>query len=326
MDLFESTLSRFLGFEHESDMMQLPMAYLLQAQGLSTSIRPLHVQFKCSTLAHLYKLDDEALAAAGLEAQQARSIASCTCAANHKPNPACGPAACCFWAGCICTANQCMLNFHPLICVTQFVFKLLFALSRAWVLVQRQRLRAALDWELLQVLLDELDAGYLAKRLAEKYAKEAASPALAKRGEAHPRITSLRDVHTMSKELLKELCGADAAAFENARSVVTKLRGLSVEERVAMVSRDFLSDSEHVRSLLLARSAFTAACICPASTIRHGLPIGSCAHSQCMCAREQCRAVQPHALWPRPSILPCTSLRAVLMTTTALRFCSRSRR
>lgn len=81
MDLFEATLCRFLGVDHDTDLAQLPMAALLEQHGLASYTRQLHAQpvedahgakHSCATVLQLSKLDDGQLRDAGLDASQVR--------------------------------------------------------------------------------------------------------------------------------------------------------------------------------------------------------------------------------------------------------------
>ena len=79
MDLFEATLCRFVGVDHDTDLAQLPMAALLEQHGLSGFTRQLHAQavedrhgsrHSCSMVLQLAGLTEEQLKEAGLDSAQ----------------------------------------------------------------------------------------------------------------------------------------------------------------------------------------------------------------------------------------------------------------
>lgn len=74
LDLFETTLCRFLGVEHDSDLEQLPMSSLLEAQGLGHFIRAFYTLegHNCTTLPHLAHLTEAQLKEVGLDSHQVR--------------------------------------------------------------------------------------------------------------------------------------------------------------------------------------------------------------------------------------------------------------
>lgn len=102
----------------------------------------------------------------------------------------------------------------------------------------------ALDWELLCALLDHYDIGYVAKRLSEKYAKQDAHVHRCARTDATPHIRSIRDVHLLTPQLMRELCGAGADAAEAARSAIVKM---SPAERLQVVSKEYFPEEHYVR-------------------------------------------------------------------------------
>jgi hypothetical protein len=111
-------------------------------------------------------------------------------------------------------------------------------------LVQVLRLREVVDQELLAALLDIYDCSALARRLEDKCAQERASVG-GKPGRVH--IASMRDIHLLTDSLVKDICGADAVAAEHAKGALVKLRALSAQERLALVSQDFFADKDQVR-------------------------------------------------------------------------------
>jgi hypothetical protein len=232
MDLFEATLCRFLNVEHDTDLAQLPMAALVEALGSGHVLRPLHAllaaQHLPASLAALHKVTNEQLVEAGLDTCQVRASR--------------------------CTALALQVIALPYVHADYYVAIGVCVHVRTWTRLKQSgmqvtHLRTALDWELLCTLLDEFECGLLARRLAEKYSKEAAMPQAprSRSGEAPPlRIRSMRDVHLFSRELVKELCGVDAAAAEHARAALANLKAMSLEERQALVAREFFSYGEQV--------------------------------------------------------------------------------
>lgn len=72
LDLFEANLCRFLRIQHAGELVQLPMAGLLDAHGLAAFLPALHAQLQCSRVDHLAGVSDEALLAIGMDAAQVR--------------------------------------------------------------------------------------------------------------------------------------------------------------------------------------------------------------------------------------------------------------
>jgi hypothetical protein len=87
LGLVETTLCRFLGVEHDSDLAQLPMSALLEAQGLGHFIRPLYASLGCTTMPQLAQLTEEELTAAGLDSQQVRLCACLCSSARGRQSP-----------------------------------------------------------------------------------------------------------------------------------------------------------------------------------------------------------------------------------------------
>lgn len=72
LDLFEANLCRSLGIQHAGELVQLPMAPLLDAQGLAAFVGALHTQLQCSRADHLAGVSDDALHDIGMDDLQVR--------------------------------------------------------------------------------------------------------------------------------------------------------------------------------------------------------------------------------------------------------------
>jgi hypothetical protein len=76
MDVFETCLSRFLGIEHLSDLMQLPMSACLEAASLGMYICPLYRELGCTSVGDLAILQESHLKDLGMDTQQVQWVAS----------------------------------------------------------------------------------------------------------------------------------------------------------------------------------------------------------------------------------------------------------
>lgn len=70
MEVFETCMARFLGIEHDADLMQLPMGGLLEAAGLGSFVRPLYVTYGCESIIELVLLTERCLGMIGMDQPQ----------------------------------------------------------------------------------------------------------------------------------------------------------------------------------------------------------------------------------------------------------------
>eukprot|EP00892_Ulva_mutabilis_P008407 jgi/Ulvmu1/5939/UM026_0061.1 len=70
MEVFETCMARFLGIEHDADLIQLPMGGLLESAGLGHFIRPLRQRFGCESVTELVHLTDDCLEVVGMDKVQ----------------------------------------------------------------------------------------------------------------------------------------------------------------------------------------------------------------------------------------------------------------
>ena len=113
--------------------------------------------------------------------------------------------------------------------------------------VQVRRLRDAVDRALLDTLLDMHDCGALAKRLGDKHAKERAAAAAGHAPPPDGAIAGMHHLHRLTDAVVKELFAGDAAALEQARRGLQRIRQLSVERRAAAVAQDLFPEKDLVR-------------------------------------------------------------------------------
>jgi hypothetical protein len=85
LELFEANLCRFLGIEHNSELLQLPVAPFLDSVGLGSFICGVYTLLGCSRIDHFVGLSQQDLAKLGMDNQQACSSSSCL---FHLPNSA----------------------------------------------------------------------------------------------------------------------------------------------------------------------------------------------------------------------------------------------
>lgn len=70
MEVFETCMARFLGIEHDADLIQLPMGGLLESAGLGSFVRPLYRRFGCESVSALVHLKDACLEEVGMDKAQ----------------------------------------------------------------------------------------------------------------------------------------------------------------------------------------------------------------------------------------------------------------
>ena len=70
MEVFETCMARFLGIEHDADLIQLPMGGLLESAGLGSFVRPLYRRFGCESVSALVHLKDDCLEEIGMDNAQ----------------------------------------------------------------------------------------------------------------------------------------------------------------------------------------------------------------------------------------------------------------
>lgn len=72
MEVFETCMARFLGIEHDADLVQLPMGGLLETAGLGSYVRPLYVRYGCESVNELVLLTEDCLSTIGMDKAQVR--------------------------------------------------------------------------------------------------------------------------------------------------------------------------------------------------------------------------------------------------------------
>jgi hypothetical protein len=73
LELFEANLCHFLGIEHDSELLQLPIAPFLDSVGLGSFLRSIHMQLSCSRIDHFVGVSQRDLMQLGMDNQQAWS-------------------------------------------------------------------------------------------------------------------------------------------------------------------------------------------------------------------------------------------------------------
>lgn len=130
--------------------------------------------------------------------------------------------------------------------------------------VQITRLRSAVDSHLLFALLDHVGCTAVAHRLAElRASSHAAIPAKAQRARDRVRaarasafaqaagsVSSIRDLHRLTKEKVKDMFGGDPAVGDAARAALAQLQGMSAEQRLAVLEEQAGGDESQVRPIV----------------------------------------------------------------------------
>lgn len=74
MEVFETCMARFLGIEHDADLIQMPMGGLLESAGLGSFVRPLYKAFGCEGVNELVHLTDECLELVSMDRAQVSAM------------------------------------------------------------------------------------------------------------------------------------------------------------------------------------------------------------------------------------------------------------
>ena len=123
------------------------------------------------------------------------------------------------------------------------------------------RLRSAVDWLLLHALLDHYGCGAVAHRLAELRAAHPSATLAPKAQRARDRaraarasvfteaansVNSVRDLHKLTKDRVRDMFGGDPAVGEGVRAALAQLQAMSAEQRLAALHAQAGGDESQV--------------------------------------------------------------------------------